>query len=671
MAATRGASTAVWWILMSSSSFAVSDMQNNAACPEGYFRRSVITFKCNTTTGISHVLLPPTSTRDVGYIGTGVTDFVLNAKSHMDIDVVLINATSITNAPPLQQGAGEEDLNGSTTAIEGNGSTLVSTNRVNISGCVSSPLILRLRSLGSGWGTVTLEYAYAGTVPCPNVPVGCDPFDSVAAKEGVAAWSARMQSKYPSADEAWLGLAARFAELSTRSIPWFRWQAAWPDTAGAPGHFLDADAVSAAMAFHFLDTDRDGLICRTEFTVGYDGNVSWSIPSPMDPAISTAPGFDDVAVDEPRPRVPGSAATSTSEAADLGVGWAPLGVANELYGQTQRLGDAGTSAWQTLVDSGPGAVVCVVVGTLLSVVLVLVGLFLVSSRHRESGQTRSMHAHDLEGEEYLAASAATSSDSKIGDLRPAGQEACPGGPGGLAGTTSPDVLRTWANHLQLVGWQGLQAQAPFRYTPLPTYDSYPGPPQGSSWSFAGAQLQAPLTARSTAQSTPRGIFRSLAGAQLQAPFTAQPAAPSSPRGAVRSFAGSQLQAPLTALGAQLQAPVTARSAAPSSPRAVQACTPVPVETATRARAPDPRAMPAARAGRERGAPLPEHTTLSVLEVQDESGISLGPHSQPWPWAAFLDPEPRGASAQTTSVPVHVMQADREGGGWRLSEGYSH
>lgn len=615
-------------------------MQDTAACPEGYFRRAVITFKCNATTGVSHVLLAPSSTRDVGHIGAGVKDFVLNATSHMDIDVELVGATKNATATSSQQGADDGDLNGSTIVIEDDGSTLVADNRVKISGIVRSPLILRLRSLESGWGTVTLEYAYAGTVPCPDVPVGCDPFDSVVARESVAAWRERMQSRYSSADEAWLIFASRFAELSTRGIPWFRWQAAWPDTAGAPGQWAE----SAAMAFHFLDTDRDGLISRAEFIDGYDGTVSWSIPSPVEAATSTPPEIDDVAADEP---------TTPASGTDPGVSWAPLGVSNV---QTQSLDDVGIAVWQTLADSRPRAVVAVIVGAALLVALVVVCLLLPRSpRRQKSGRMRSMDAHDHESEEYLAGSGGAGSGSKVEGMLPASEGACFGGPG-LAGIPSPDALRTWASHLQCASWPGLQAPAPFRYTPLPTHDSYPRPPHWSSRSPSGGQLQAPLTARSTASPSPRGAFPSLAVAQVQAPLTARSTAPSSPRGA-----------PL---------PVERRALAVP----VQTATPVPVEAVRRPRLPDHRVVPA----RERGALGPDHSMPSVLEVQDESGVSLGPHGQPWAalfdpgelprarrWASTLDPvaEPVAASASTPAVTV--MQADREGNAWRLSEGYSH
>lgn len=74
---------------------------------------------------------------------------------------------------------------------------------------------------------------------------------------------------------------------------------------------------------------------------------------------------------------------------------------------------------------------------------------------------------------------------------------------------------------------------------------------------------------------------------------------------------------------------------------------------------------------------PEHPTLlSVLEVQDESDISLGPT-----WGALFRPGEcpsarRGASTLqpipgTPVAMTAVMQADREGDAWRLSEGYSH
>ncbi|CAK0886866.1 unnamed protein product [Prorocentrum cordatum] len=229
--------------------------------------------------------------------------------------------------------------------------------------------------------------------------------------------------------------------------------------------------------------------------------------------------------------------------------------------------------------------VAVIVGAALLVALVVVCLLLP--------RMRSMDAHDHESEECLAGSGGARSGSKVEGMLPASE--------GLAGIPSPDALRTWASHLQCASWPGLQAPAPFRYTPLPTHDSYP--------------RGAPLPVERRALAVP-----------------------------------------------------------------VQTATPVPVEAVRRPRLPDHRVVPA----RERGALGPDHSMPSVLEVQDESGVSLGPHGQPWAalfdpgelprarrWASTLDPvaEPVAASASTPAVTV--MQADREGNAWRLSEGYSH
>jgi hypothetical protein len=207
----------------------------------------------------------------------------------------------------------------------------------------------------------------------------------------------------------------------------------------------------------------------------------------------------------------------------------------------------------------------------------------------------------------------------------------------------------WLNPVQWTDWQApWQAPAPFRYGPLPMHDSfYFGNPNANLQSPAeGAYLNAApmLTDRSSLLMTQRSTTSGF-----------------------------------TERRAPIEVPV-------------QAATPVPVETTGRTFTFRQGARPDGMSPSSLFAePVVESSIMqvarepvvepSIMHVQDDSMISLGSHGQPW--AAVFTPE-EWQRTQRAAVGTHlepsqaevpvamvVMQADRDGDVWRLSEGYSH